>query len=258
MRMEDADLGRCRPAYRDDILAGLQWLGLDWDGDVVYQSERGELYRAALAKLETYRCRCTRKDLRVGIDLPDGVEPVYPGTCRLQSISAAETAVRWRVPKRVVIVEDGICGRVQQDLERDVGDFLLVRRDGVFAYQFAVVVDDMEMGVTQVVRGQDLLDSTPRQVALLEAMGSPVPRYYHLPLLLSADGDKLSKRGKAIALAQVREQGIAPTRVLGWLAHSLGLASLQEREISLLELLVRFDLHALPREPTVLLDSPRF
>lgn len=199
VRIEDLDPPREVPGAASDILRALEALGLGWDGPVVRQSGRGEAYRAALAALAaagaTYPCACTRREIgdaaRAGVD--GGL--VYPGTCRDGlPPGRAPRALRMRVGEAVVAFDDVLQGRVRHALAREVGDFVLQRADGLFAYQLAVVVDDAEQGVTDVVRGADLLDSTPRQMLLQRRLGVPTPRYLHLPVVTDARGEKLSKQ----------------------------------------------------------------
>jgi len=199
VRMEDLDPPREVSGAAAAILGTLEALGLDWDGPVVYQSTRAEAYRAALDELERkdalFPCACTRKEIAdSAIAALDG-SLVYPGTCRRGLPPARPArATRVRVGAAVVDFDDGLQGGVRQDLAREVGDFVLVRADGLFAYQLAVVVDDAAQGVTDVVRGADLLDSTPRQLFLQRLLGLPTPRYLHLPVAIDARGEKLSKQ----------------------------------------------------------------
>jgi glutamyl-Q tRNA(Asp) synthetase len=199
VRMEDLDPPREVPGAAAAILGTLEALGLDWDGPVVYQSTRAEAYRAALDELQRkdalFPCACTRKEIAdSAIAVLDG-SLVYPGTCRRGLPPGRPArATRVRVGAAVVDFDDGLQGRVRQDLAREVGDFVLVRADGLFAYQLAVVVDDAAQGVTDVVRGADLLDSTPRQLFLQRLLGLPTPRYLHLPVAIDARGEKLSKQ----------------------------------------------------------------
>jgi glutamyl-tRNA synthetase len=258
LRIEDTDFTRARPEFERRILADLRWLGLDWDEgpDVggssgpYRQSERGDLYAAALARLDVYPCTCTRRELR---DLPVtsmSGEPVYPGTCRNgQSHPGRPAALRWRVPAGRVCAVDRLAGAITQDLERDVGDFILRRSDGAWAYQLAVVVDDAAMAITDVVRGADLLDSTPRQIRLLQALGAATPRWAHVPLILGEGGAKLSKRDGAPDLSALREAGAEPTRVVAALLRSVGLVPDDVREVRPRELLPGFDLSRLSPRP---------
>ncbi len=198
LRIEDLDTPRMVPGAADAILRTLEAYGFEWDGEVVYQSRRLGLYRAALdallARGAAYPCACTRA--QVAAHARRGVDGyVYPGTCA-QGLPAGASARAWRL--RVGDGTTGFVDRLQgeygQDLQRDVGDFVLLRADGVWAYQLAVVVDDAEQGVTDVVRGADLLVSTPRQIKLIERLGLVAPAYCHLPVLVNAQGEKLSKQ----------------------------------------------------------------
>ncbi|MBE7544713.1 MAG: tRNA glutamyl-Q(34) synthetase GluQRS [Solibacteraceae bacterium] len=199
LRMEDLDTPRCVPGAADDILRTLEACGLTWDGAVEWQSGRLEAYRAALERLVkegcAYPCGCTRKEVMEGTE-----EGRYPGTCR-GGLRAGRVARAWRLRVRsgVVSFEDRVQGRQEQEVERACGDFVLLRADGIFAYQLAVVVDDARQGVTDVVRGADLLSSTPRQMVLQEALGVETPRYLHVPVAANGAGEKLSKQTRARA-----------------------------------------------------------
>jgi len=205
VRMEDLDLPRNQPGAAASILATLELFGFEWDGDVTYQSQRTDLYRAALSQLQSrglvYPCACSRREiLDSALAAPDG-SLVYPGTCRNGlPPGRAPRAQRVRVPDEQIAFDDLIQGRVTQSLARDVGDFVLLRADGLFAYQLAVVVDDADQRITDVVRGADLLDSTPRQIFVQHALGLPTPRYAHLPVAVNAAGEKLSKQTLAAPL----------------------------------------------------------
>jgi glutamyl-Q tRNA(Asp) synthetase len=198
VRIEDLDKPRERPGAADAILRQLEALGLTWDGEVVRQSERVALYRAALERLQrmgaAYWCGCSRREIADSALAPDGAN-VYPGTCRA-GIPAGRRAraVRVRTTPQVIRFVDRLQGAIEQSVERAVGDFVVYRADGVFAYQLAVVVDDAAQGVTDVVRGADLLDSTARQIHLQRLLGLPEPRYLHVPVVLDATGRKLSKQ----------------------------------------------------------------
>jgi len=237
LRMEDLDRSRVRPGLADAILLDLEWLGLDWDGPVVRQSERGELYEAALARLvaegRAYPCVCTRAEIERAQSAPhleDGTVR-YPSTCRgrFASLAAAEAAtgrspaVRFVVPEGRVEFEDRWFGRIAQDVCAEVGDFPIARRDGEPAYQLAVVVDDAEQGVTEVVRGRDLLSSTARQLLLQRSLGLPHPVWAHVPLVTDAAGRRLAKRHDDLSLARLRGAGVDPRRVVAWVAESVGL-----------------------------------
>ncbi|WP_434633747.1 tRNA glutamyl-Q(34) synthetase GluQRS [Chromobacterium sp. CV08] len=204
LRMEDLDPPREVPGAAADILRTLEAFGFEWDGEVVYQSRRHHLYRAALEQLiasgRAYACCCTRKEIaalaRRG---PDGY--VYPGTCRDGCPDGREgRAWRLRVDEGESVLRDRLQGEYGQNLARDIGDFVLLRADGFWAYQLAVVVDDAEQGVTDIVRGADLLVSTPRQLAVYGALGREAPGYCHLPVLTNAAGEKLSKQTLAPAI----------------------------------------------------------
>jgi glutamyl-Q tRNA(Asp) synthetase len=202
LRIEDLDEPRCRPGAADEILRALERLGLSWDGEVVYQSRRLQRYRDALARLQayTYWCGCTRREIAdssLGL-AADGAH-IYPGTCR-GGTPRARRALRLRTTAEPIRFTDRVQGAQSQVLERDIGDFVLYRADGLFAYQLAVVVDDAEQGVTDVVRGADLLDSTPRQIHLQRLLGLPTPRYLHVPVALDAGGEKLSKQTGAVPI----------------------------------------------------------
>lgn len=212
VRIEDLDTPRVVAGAADDILRTLEVLGLAWDGEVLWQSRRAAAYEAALARLQAkglvFACGCSRQEILASAPHPGDEGPVYPGTCR-SGLAAGRRprALRVRVPDEVVCLTDGLYGPVRQCLSDAVGDFVLRRADGLFAYQLAVVVDDAACGVNQVVRGADLLSSTPRQVYLHACLGNPLPRYVHLPLVLAPAGEKLSKRHGALSVASEREGG---------------------------------------------------
>lgn len=227
VRIEDVDEGRSVPGAAEAMLALLQQLGMHWDGDVVWQSRRGALYQAAFDQLgsHAYPCGCNRReiaDLRLGT-ASDG-SAIYPGTCR-EGLGAGKSmrSLRLRVPEAGadrVSLTDRFAGNIEHRLAEDAGDFVLKRADGFWAYQLAVVVDDAEQGVTDIVRGADLLDSTPRQIYLQRLLGLPAPRYLHLPVLRNAQGEKLSKQTGAAAVAPQSEAEavaalLAAARALG-------------------------------------------
>ena len=243
LRIEDLDTARCRPDYARQVEEDLQWLGLAWDEggsaggpDAPYfQSQRTALYEAALERLRemgrVYPCFCTRAQLHAASapHREDGLT-VYPGTCRdltpeeiaRREASGRRGALRLRVPEETVTFTDGHLGELTEYLPTDCGDFLLRRSDGLFAYQLAVVVDDAAMGITEVVRGADLLSSTPRQLLLYELLGWEAPEFFHFPLLLSPDGRRLSKRDGDLGLAALRER-YTPEEIVGKLAYLAGL-----------------------------------
>lgn len=202
VRMEDVDKPRCVPGADVDILRTLERFGLTWDGPVMYQSTRTGAYRDALEKLRrggfAYPCSCSRREIGDGI---------YPGTCRSGPRDQAKPhAWRVRVDDAVIGFDDRLVGRYEQNLATEVGDFVVLRADGCFAYQLAVVVDDAAQGVTDVVRGADLLDSTPRQIWLQRRLSFPQPRYMHVPVAVDAQGEKLSKQTLAPPLESDRTE----------------------------------------------------
>lgn len=256
VRVEDLDPQRSRRELEPAQLADLQALGIDWDEPPVRQSERFGLYEDALSRLETqgrlYPCFCSRAEIRQAAsaphgDLPDGA---YPGTCA--SLSERERGRRVREGRPFALrvraggerIEWG--DRLLGPYAGAVDDFVVRRADGIHAYQLAVVVDDAEQGVDEVVRGADLADSTPRQILLGRWLGLPIPRYAHVPLVLGGDGARLAKRHGAATLAQRAEP---PELTLAWLAHSLGLAGGRDRVPAARELLEEFDPDRIPREP---------
>lgn len=258
LRLEDLDPDRCRREYCDQVMRDLEWLGLDWDNRPVYQSERTEIYAQAFTQLEQqgliYPCYCNRAE-RLAASAPhrsDGVV-LYGGRCRTLTAQQREEleqtrrpAWRLRVPDEDYTFTDLLQGTYRENLERECGDFILRRSDGVYAYQLAVVVDDALMGVTQVVRGQDLLDSTPRQNYIQELLGYPHPEYGHVPLLLSADGRRLAKRDRDQELGQLQQRFSAP-ELVGRLAHLAGLLERPEA-ITPRELVPLFSWDKLPKE----------
>jgi len=266
LRIEDLDGARSRPELVRTALEDLAWLGLDWDGPTLVQSADPRPYVAAVERLEragrAYPCVCTRREIEAVASAPHAgdAEPRYDGRCRERFASRAEAertsgraaGVRFRVPPGAVAVEDLRVGAYARDVQADVGDFLVLRRDGCWAYQLAVVVDDARTGVTHVVRGDDLLPSTPRQALLLDALGLPRPAWVHLPLVVDEHGARLSKRDRSLALASLRERGVDPRALVAWAARSAGVAGLPpEARASAAELVGRFDLARLPAEPAV-------
>ena len=260
VRVEDLDRSRVRPGIEEAQLDDLGAIDLDWDGPVVRQSERLDLYEAAIGRLDNedllYPCYCTRKEIRAAASAPHGISAAdrYPGTCReLTKAERAEReaagrppALRVRAEGTRISFEDGLLGHQEYGTD----DFVVRRNDGAPAYQLAVVVDDAEQGVGEVVRGADLVDSTPRQILLCQMLRLLVPRYAHVPLVLGPDGQRLAKRHGAVTLADRAAMGDGPEDVLAWMAHSLGLAEPGEKP-GIGDLLARFDPERLPREPTV-------
>ncbi len=264
LRLEDLDTDRCKQMFCEGIEEDLRWLGLDWDegglsGGVRYrQSQRQAVYHAALKQLEEqqllYECFCTRGQLHAASapHRSDG-DIIYPGTCR--NLSGAERekraqlrrpAVRVRVPKEEIEFADRLQGSYSENLAQMCGDFILRRSDGIYAYQLAVVVDDADMGITEVVRGQDLLSSTPRQIYLQRLLGYPTPDYCHVPLLCDGEGRRLSKREADLTLASMRDDGVKAEQIVGWLAYAAGLIDRCE-PISARELIPLFSYDRLPK-----------
>jgi glutamyl-Q tRNA(Asp) synthetase len=206
LRMEDIDPPREMPGAADLILRQMEAYGFEWDGEVLFQHTRRDAYNAALQQLQAqgdvFWCRCSRADLArlSGHSNTPNNSPAYPGTCRAFTSPRDDAAIRLRVPSGIMHFHDAVFGEQQENVQEKVGDFILRRRDGLFSYQLAVVVDDAAQGVTHVVRGADLLDNTARQIVLQKKLGLPTPHYLHLPLALHADGSKLSKQTHARAL----------------------------------------------------------
>ncbi|MCE7913353.1 MAG: tRNA glutamyl-Q(34) synthetase GluQRS [Nitrosomonas sp. PRO4] len=221
VRIEDLDSQRQIPGAADQILYTLEQFGMEWDGEVIFQSRRLELYQAALDILTKknliYPCKCSRKEIAdssiVGLN-----GPIYPGTCRNKSIKAnINHALRIRTDNNLIAFCDKLRGNYTQRLQRDVGDFVVRRADGMYAYQLAVVVDDADQGITHVVRGMDLLDSTPRQIYLQQLLGYITPEYMHLPVVTNQQGEKLSKQtgAKPIKLSNALKQLLCALEFLG-------------------------------------------
>lgn len=256
VRIEDLDQARVAAAagVAERQLADLAALGIDHDGEVVRQSERLALYEEALGRLETYECFCSRKEIAEAAQAPHGSDHrPYPGTCR--TLSDEERAERGAVRAGAVRVRAGgvrwtVSDELYGAVTGEVDDFVLQRGDGTYAYNLAVVVDDGAQGVDQVVRGDDLLSSAPRQAWLAEQLGITPPTYAHVPLAVAADGRRLAKRDGAVTLADLAAQGVTPERVLSQIATSLGLADSTEPVTTAL-LLSRFDPAQLPRDPWV-------
>lgn len=269
MRVEDLDVARARPGAADALLAELRWLGLDWDegpdlggplGPYV-QSERSEHYEAALAKLAArglvYHCDCSRAEIARASSAPHGPDdegPRYPGTCRPLGLSPRAfrrpPALRFALPENAHATYRDL-GRGERDeaVADATGDFVLRRGDGAYAYQLAVVVDDLTMGITEVVRGSDLAASTSRQVLLWGLLGEcPPPVYLHAPLVLGPDGERLAKRNLGVPVRDQREAGRLAPEVWGHLAHMLGLVD-DSRPRSPRELLGLYDRDRLARGP---------
>lgn len=269
LRIEDLDAMRCPRSLADQIEEDLQWFGIDWDdggsagGEQWYQSSRTEIYDKYFEVLKDkgllYPCFCSRAELHTA-QAPhrsDGTY-IYAGTCRnLTPEQIAEKSKRrppaWRVrvPDRVVSFTDGCQGVYTENLAQDCGDFIIRRSDGVYGYQLAVVVDDGEMGVTEVVRGSDLLNSTPRQMYLYEQLGFSIPQFYHMPLLTAPDGRRLSKRDGDLDLGVLRERFGRPEPIVGMLAKAAGLRPTAE-PVALHELIADFSWDKIPKQDIAL------
>ena len=274
-RMEDLDHPKDKPGAAADAVRDLRWLGFDWDEEYV-QSERKGLYRAALEELVAkglaYPCVCSRRDVESAQSAPHAGEQLhYPGTCRGRFASWREAYTYLRSPTpplphsstsrspcwrfrvsdgTAVSFDDAFAGRYEQDVSKTLGDFPLARDEFGAGYTLACVVDDLDMGITEVVRGDDLLPATPAQILVARALGNNAPSYCHLPLVVGPDGRRLAKRHGDTRVASFREAGWSAERVIGLLAASCGWAEKGE-ELPLAALLPRFDLAAIPRAPFV-------
>ncbi len=258
LRIEDLDAARSKPELVDLALRDLEWLGLDWDGEPVRQSADtsalAEAVEDLLARGLAYPCVCSRKEILAASAPHAGDdETAYPGTCRGRFTTRAEAedetgraaGVRFRVPPGERTVVDGFAGVRSFDVAAEAGDFLLARRDGVFAYQLAVAVDDARQGVTEVLRGDDLFPSAARQALLQQALGLPSPRWFHVPLVVGDDGERLAKRRADLALESLREAGVDPRSLVAWIARSCGTPV--EGPATAAELLDVFALERVPR-----------
>ena len=274
LRMEDLDHPKHKPGAEVQAIDDLRWLGFDWD-EAFTQSERKGLYAEALARLRAqglaYPCVCSRSDIEAVQSAPhEGEQLRYPGTCRDRFGSWAEAAEWksahcgkdgsatspmpcWRFRTREgarVAFEDGFAGHYEMDVWETLGDFPLARDEKGAGYAIAVTVDDAAMGVTEVVRGDDLLPATPPQILLYQALGLPVPVFFHVPLVVGPDGRRLAKRHGDTRIASFREAGVSPERLIGFLARSLGLIE-NERPIGLRSLIGLLDPARIPRGPLV-------
>jgi len=259
LRIEDLDPDRCRPEHVAGQLADLGAIGIDWDGDPVRQSERAPAHAAALARLQdaglVYRCFCSRREVREAASAQHGEAPegFYPGTCcelsdaesDRRAAGGAEHALRLRAG----LAEVGYRDRLHGERTELADDVVLRRRDGVVAYNLAVVVDDDDQGIEEVVRGDDLLPATAAQALLCDLLGIRRPAWAHVPLVLGPDGTRLAKRHGAVTLADLAEDGLTPAHALAWMARTLELAAPAE-QVTPRDLLARFDPDRLPPEPT--------
>ncbi len=258
LRIEDLDIPRCPASLSRAAIDDLTTLGFTWDEEPLYQSQRGDIYRRALQYLteqgHTYPCFCTRAQLHASIapNLGDTVV-VYPGTCRnLTGEEAAKRAktrmpaIRLRVPEEEITFTDRLYGVQKENLAQDCGDFILQRSDGLYGYQLAVVVDDALSGVTEVVRGRDILSATPRQIYLQRLLGYDTPAYLHIPLLMDGDGRRLAKRDRDMDMTALLKR-FTPEEILGRLAYAAGLQQ-EIRPAALEALIPLYDPAKLPRE----------
>jgi glutamyl-tRNA synthetase len=259
MRLEDLDAPRFVPGAAEGCLEDLAWLGLSWDGAPVLQSTGEARIRAAAARLEAegraYACVCTRAEMREAQGAPqEGAEELrYPGTCRGRFVSVAEAesvtgrkaGLRFLVPEARVAFIDGFAGPFECDVAGTVGDFLIARKGGAPSYQLAVVIDDATQGVTEIVRGNDLLPSAARQLLLRRALDLPEPEQWHVPLVRDDTGKRLAKRTDALSLKELRTRGVDPRAVVSWVGESAGLNL--PRGITASEATAAFSMDRLPR-----------
>ena len=251
LRIEDVDIPRCPRSLARQCIDDLRWLGFTWDEEPLYQSDRSDVYRDVLDRLtdagHTYPCFCTRAQL-MSLAAPNlgDTQVIYQRTCaNLTAEEAAEKAktrapaIRLRVPDEEIAFTDGLFGRQRENLARDCGDFILRRSDGLYGYQLAVVVDDALSGVTEIVRGRDILSATPRQLHLQRLLGYDTPNYIHIPLLVDHQGRRLAKRDKDLDLTALAQR-FTPEDILGMLAYSAGLLE-EVRPMTLEALIPLFD-----------------
>jgi glutamyl-tRNA synthetase len=259
LRMEDLDGPRAQAHFADAALRDLEWLGLDWDGPVWLQSDGLPRLNLAVSALieagKAYPCVCSRGDIRSAQSAPhaDSAEPRYPGTCRgrFSSFAAAEretgrpAGARLMIPEGSVLLEDGVSGPSAWDVASDVGDFLIAKRDKAPAYQLAVAVDDAAQGVTDVLRGADLLPSAARQWHVQTALGLPHPSWFHVPLVTDANGRRLAKREADLSLAELQQGGSDPRAIVAWAAQSAGIGVPERVRAS--EVTALFELARVPK-----------
>ncbi len=264
LRIEDLDVDRVKPGMIEETLADLAWLGVDWDGEPLVQSATRSRIDDAANELLTrglaYPCTCTRSEIASAASAPhaDDTTSRYPGTCRgkWRTLAEAESAtgraacLRFVVREGPVEIVDGIQGHVAFDVAAQVGDFPIVRRAGSPAYQLAVVVDDAHQGVTEIVRGDDLLESAARQALLQDALGIARPSWWHVPLVTDAAGRRLAKRSDDVSLATLRRAGVDPNALAAWVARRSGIAEASPAPPA--DFAADFQMERLPREPVVL------
>ena len=259
LRIEDIDAQRSRTEYAQLLMDDLQWLGLPWDGEPVYQSQRTHIYQLHFERLQaqglTYPCYCSRADL-LATQAPheSDARTVYAGTCRhLPSQPKKPAATRLMVPDQAIAFNDGHYGSHSVNLAKEVGDFIIRRKDGAWAYQLAVVIDDALMGISEVVRGCDLLLSSPQQIFVAQLLGYTPPQFIHLPLLRNTAGQRLSKRDRSLDMATLRQQHSA-TEIIGYLAYLAGLHP-TTTPITPQALIETFEWGKVPMEDIVIGDS---
>lgn len=278
LRIEDLDPERSRPEYSQGIIKDLKWLGLDWDEgpDVggthgpYLQSKRHYPYKLALQSLVKqgmiYPCFCSRADIKAATLAPHGLmkRSKYPGTCRnlssqdrlLRFQAGLNHSLRFKLNDAQIEFNDSVCGLISENPFRESGDFIVRRSDGIFAYQLAVVVDDAAMKITDVLRGDDLIHSTPQQISLYKALGLPIPRFSHVPLLYGPDGHRLSKRHGDLSLRAFRKMGYHPRKIVGFIAYLAGLRPNLEETMPL-DLIETFDLNRLPKGEKIVVNPGR-
>lgn len=279
LRIEDIDSPRTKPGAQQQVLEDLTWMGLDWDTGPIIQTQRLDRYREVFAELQrrelVYPCTCTRSDIAAAASAPHAGQegPIYPGTCANRSAgdehALGSTPYAWRfrvaacpqmatgpvaaewtstLPTAPVTFQDLVAGPQACDVPRELGDFVIVKHDGTPAYQLAVVVDDHDFGVTEVVRGDDLIPSTFRQLLLYQTFGWTPPEFAHVPLVVGPDGRRLAKRHGDTRISLLRESGIPAARLIGWLAWTCGLQDSPE-PVTPQALVNRHRWDRLPREP---------
>jgi glutamyl-tRNA synthetase len=275
LRMEDIDKPRSRAKLAEAIIEDLRWLGIDWDegpdvGGVFgpyVQSRREQRYEEAIVRLTSegrlYPCYCSRAELAAIASAPHGLSsegPAYPGNCRhltarerVARAAVKSPSLRFAMPERPLHFVDALMG-TQYFSAGAGGDFVVKRADGIYGYQLAVIIDDAAMKITDVLRGSDLLDSTPRQLSLYEALDLPAPGFAHVPLLFGPDGQRLAKRGDVIMVAGMRAAGVRPESIIGWLAYWSGLLDRPE-PAKASELIAEFGLANVPKEPVVVTEE---
>jgi len=276
LRVEDLDVSRVEQTWIDVTRRDLEWLGLDWDEEHL-QSDALPRINAEVSRLlnagAAYACTCSRGDIKRAQSAPHAEDhtEIYPGTCRGRYAGVAEAerrsgkaaGVRFQARAGITEFHDQLAGLQRQDVAEAVGDFLIAKRDGAPAYQIAVVVDDHAQGVTEVVRGDDLLSSTPRQLLLQQALGYDAPRYVHVPLVVDSAGRRLAKRHDSLSLAALQQRGIPAGRVAAWVANSAGLFSMRggspkhqpPSQLSPRELIPEFSWEKLQRAPVVVSEQ---